>query len=351
MIRLNIWEELKIVFNMIGQSKYFLITLILFLGLGIILSFINQKNKKTYQILYIALLIGVIVWIGIHYYDNIGKMFQYMMNQFFIIFYFPNLAIYLAGIIVLHIILWISVLKVHSSKAIRLLNTVVFLIINYFLILILSTIKKEQLDVYSQSSIYQNDNMRSLIELSSVVFTTWVLFLIIYKIILNYLSRNNKAEKELELSTYNEKDYKNYQFLAAPITVKQNIKKKKKLEKEKIKEIEKEEEVFSIEDYKLFSEILKSQKNRRDNQKSNKYKAMDNKLSEQIFGNIHDIDISNKKEDKKDSIEKETIIKKEDNLEPQEEYEEYIIKEQWKNTEKEQEKLTELERLYQSIIY
>ena len=65
---------------------------------------------------------------------------------------------------------------------------------NYLLILILSVINKDNLDVFTQSSVYNNKNATALIEMSSVLFLVWILFLVIYKIILSYLTKNEKEK-------------------------------------------------------------------------------------------------------------------------------------------------------------
>lgn len=125
-------------------------------------------------------------------------MFDYMMNNFFIAVYFPNLAIYFAAIITTNIILWISIFNRKITKWIRTINTATFCIIHYLLILIINIIIKNKLDIFDTTSIYQNKNALALIELSSAVFVSWILFLIIYKIIRVYQQKKEESYNETE---------------------------------------------------------------------------------------------------------------------------------------------------------
>lgn len=146
----------------------------------------------------------------IFYREELFNMFDYMMNNFFIAVYFPNLAIYFAAIVATNIILWISIFNRKITKWIRAINTIVFCIIHYLLILIINIITTNKLDIFEQTSIYQNENALALIELSSTIFIVWILFLIIYKIIRIYQQKKEEDYEQLERKN----DYAN---IEAPI--------------------------------------------------------------------------------------------------------------------------------------
>ena len=495
MTRLSLLDKLMILFNMIKGSNLFLMILGILIVIFIIVGIITVKNKKIGKAIYLLGLGSILGYLVISFKPNLLKMFQYMMDNFFIALYFPTLAIYLAAIIIMNIIVFKTVFSNKSSKAIKIINTIVYFIMNYLLLLNLNVITKENLDVFDQSSIYQNDNARALIELSSIIFIIWIIFLIIYKCIYVYLIKDLpkrkknyklvespkvaysedslqeyviKEEKNYQITTLpsmikgnkkkvQEKDYvftetpdtikgktrkeKEYSFIDAPEKVKRNKttitvkeeyiprKRKKtvwkqfvdfmlmkeekpiamkivspkesirkdyqitsipeyvqaKIKKEKIyhntelpslvrgKKIDKKEEFndksFTLEDYKLFSEILKNHKNNKVKEKpvenkikqevldievDNKYQAMDNYRAEKIFGSMNDI----KEEQKKEIIETENErrkllnrqINKQRKIDLKEEQE--ILERRRQNEEqREQNKMTELERLYQGINF
>ena len=67
---------------------------------------------------------------------------------------------------------------------------------NYLLALILSIINTEDLDVFTQSSIYGNTRVTALIELSSIIFIVWIIFLVLYKTILIYIRKDYKIKEK-----------------------------------------------------------------------------------------------------------------------------------------------------------
>ena len=69
-----------------------------------------------------------------------------------------------------------------------------YTLINLLLILLIGVITDKKLDIYSQTSIYENYTAHALIELTSLIFILWMIFLIIYKLIRIY-QVNRDGEK------------------------------------------------------------------------------------------------------------------------------------------------------------
>ena len=183
MSKLSLLDKLKVLSDVTSSSGLFAVAILFFVILTIILITTNTKTKKISKISCI-IIYGIITLITLLFYNKqLFDFFDYMMNNFFIAIYFPNLAIYFAAIITSNIILWTSIFNRKITKWIRTINTIVFSIIHYLLILIINVITKNKLDIFSQTSVYQNQDAQALIELSSTIFIIWILFLIIYKII------------------------------------------------------------------------------------------------------------------------------------------------------------------------
>ncbi len=407
MTKMSFIDKLGVLVNVSKESKLFIILLVVLIILGFTLSLINPRNEKMYKRIYIGTILSILIILLIAYHSSLGKMFQYMMNHFFIALFFPNIAIYFAALIVMNIILWISVFNYKSSKQIRTLNIGVFIVMNYLLALILNTVAKDKLDVFSESSIYENQNARALIELSSTIFIVWIIFLILYKIILIYLKKDYKPKvKKIIIRKKVKKLPENYIPTTIPDFVYGNVPHKDTLI---IKDAAKENEIilndfenrFTLEEYKLFSKILKEQQMKKkknnikieipkieieykdDNNIEKKYSATSSKqieekynppkqiketIKEEIQDIIPEIVIDNKTRDeqkqeiiKMEEERRELLRKEQERLEEQrkqQELEEKRRREERKvehylqqklQEETEQAKLTELERLYRSI--
>lgn len=194
MMKTSIIDKLNIIFELTKSSNIFIAIIAFLLFIVVVAITNNKKNQSTTKKIYLCIYAFVILGILIAYYSSIGKMFDYMMNNFFIAIYFPNLAIYLAAIITVNIIFLVSVFNNNISKFIKNLNIIIFALMNYLLALILNIIHTNKLDVFTQTSVYGNKEAQALIELSSTIFLIWIFFLVIYKMIMIYQRKINPTD-------------------------------------------------------------------------------------------------------------------------------------------------------------
>ena len=199
MTKTSFMDKLNIILEVSKSSKLFIAVIAIIVVLAVLAITMNKKNAKYTKNIYVLVYAFILIAILVAYSSSLGKMFDYMMNNLFIAIYFPNIAIYLAAIIITNIILLVSIFNRKITKLIKNLNVVMFSIMNYLLVLILSVIHKENLDVFTQTSIYGNRQVQALIELSSSVFMIWMVFLIVYKIIRTYQQKTNSYYEKPEI--------------------------------------------------------------------------------------------------------------------------------------------------------
>lgn len=267
MSKLSFIEKLNILYKTSMNSKILFIFLALLIFIGIFLFRTNQKNEKKNKIIYYITTLLILLIVVVSYHDSIGKMITYMMNNFFIVAFFPNLAIYMAALIATNIIMWVSIFSYKSSKQIKLLNITIYIIMNYLLSLILSTVKTSNLDIFSQTSIYGNETASALISISSTLFIIWIIFLVIYKILLIYIRKDYKPKvKKVIVRRKVKKLPENFMPLDNPkyiygVAPKKNIMVNKSINIESQQEkLNRMESIFTLEDYKLLQKMLNEQK-------------------------------------------------------------------------------------------
>ena len=203
MSKLSLLDKLKVLSDVTSSSGLFIVAIVILITLAALLITTNTKTKKISRFVCIAIYGAIIIVSILFYREELFELFDYMMNNFFIAIYFPNLAIYFAAIVTTNIILWISIFNRKITKWIRTINTIIFCFIHYLLILIINIITTNKLDVFDQTSIYENQEALALIELSSTIFVVWILFLIIYKIIRIYQDNQEiNPKEELENSPW-----------------------------------------------------------------------------------------------------------------------------------------------------
>lgn len=274
MNKLTFIDKINVLFSTSINSKIFLILLILLIVFGVSLFKTNKQNEKKHKIIYIAVTVFMFLYVFISYFDSIGKIFSYMMNNFFIVVFFPNLAIYLAALIITSIIVWISIFSYKTPRQIKILNITIYIIINYLFALSLSEIKQQKLDVFSQSAIYENKVVSSLISLSSTIFIIWIIFLIIYKILLIYIRKDYKPKVKKVIVKRKVKQLpENFIPTTMPSYIYGNTNNKeinyirgyqKSKEYEELKKLEKK---LTLEDYKLLLKMLTEEKKRKKREK------------------------------------------------------------------------------------
>lgn len=252
MATLSLLEKLAIIFEVSKSSIVFLAAIMLLIFFGLVLITTNKLNVKTSRRLFILIYIFIFSCIIVLYKDSFSSMVTYLMNNLFKVIYFPNLAIYLFAIFIMNIILWYSVFSFKSTNIIKNVNIIVYIIINYLLVVLLDIINKQKLDVFNQASIYGNKSAQAVIELSSLIFIVWIIFLFLYKAIMVYLTRNNKLPKVIK----KKKDYQEEPVMIKTMPMYANT-------INTGAELEKYDNLFTLEDYKYLLEVLKNKQEKK----------------------------------------------------------------------------------------
>jgi len=264
MTKMSFIDKLGVLVEVSKSSNLFIVAIFMLGIIGYLFYNINNKNIKNARRIYLGAASVILVITLVVYHDSIAKMFDYMMNNFFIAIYFPNVAIYLAALIIANIILYISIFNYKVSKLIKNINITVYCVLNYILLLILNVVVSKKLDVFTQSSVYQNKQAQALIELSSVIFIVWILFLIVYRIIMIYLKKEYKVPVKVKKVYIKQKVSvlpENITPLEAPVFAKAMPKQEEKKEKPKDDLIVKKlEDSLTLDDYKLLLKMLKEQR-------------------------------------------------------------------------------------------
>lgn len=275
MNELSLIEKFKVVFDITKSNIVYPIIIIFLLIISFLFITTNKNNAKESKKVYGSLYAILMIIILIKYATSLKTMIDYMMNHLFIVFYFPNIAVYLTAILITNIIMWISMFKSSTKTIIKIINATIFSIIHYILLLILGIITTKKIDVFNQKALYANHDIHALIELSSNIFIIWMIFLILYKIIYTYLESKKgqkiydnqllaieqvqKVEKE---GTVTINLPKNIKEVRAPYLVKREMS-KTRIVYQLPKQMENTaiyEQMLTLDDYKLLVSLLKEEK-------------------------------------------------------------------------------------------
>ena len=250
-------KKLKIIWSVISSSPLYLIFFVAIAVLVFLFSTTNNANKKQSRKTYLLIYTAFFIYLIIQYGESFSTLVDYAVNQVFIGYYFPNIVIYICMLLIATIITLVSVFHKNISRIIKVLNSIIYGLLVYFLVLMLSIVNTLKVDVFDLKELYGSDKIRSLLEFSMFLFVTWVLVLVVYHFIRKYQEKKREDTKE-EFVNYNvihnfgeEKvlsPRKEYTYFEQP-----------KVESPEVKE-EKKEEPFTIEEYKLMLKVLKEEK-------------------------------------------------------------------------------------------
>ncbi|MDD4706186.1 MAG: hypothetical protein PHS24_03120 [Bacilli bacterium] len=247
MIEYTLLERVKTLFNLITNSPLFLILLFGILLMIIDIMFISKADKKT-KIIYAIVSIIIVILLMNSYFNSLISLFDIIAKNIVSIIYFPTMLQYILMLLISLIILIFNVTSKKINLNVKRINIAV-LITNIFLFfLILDQINNNNVDLASKISIYSNSVLMILLELSLALFVIWIIGLILYKII-----RKLSLKEKVERVTFDSQTFYDEPILPDNVSYLQ----KNKLKEEcLINQMNKKEELFTLDEYKQMKKIL-----------------------------------------------------------------------------------------------
>lgn len=178
MTYLSIIEKLRILLDMLLDFKFILIFVILLLILTF-LYVIRRINRKKYALMMISTFILLFAISIISNYKVLANTFDNFTTIFFGNIYFPSIYVYIGVLVICFITFITSILNTMLKKIYKIINSIMFVCNNILLIIVLNIIAKNKIDIFSVSSLYTNNNLVAILEISMNLFILWVLSLII----------------------------------------------------------------------------------------------------------------------------------------------------------------------------
>lgn len=251
---LSLVTKLQTVFEVITSKNLYLMILVVIAFLTLLFITTNGSNRKQSKRAYILLYLAGFIFLAVQYGSSFLALLDYAINEVFITYYFPNIVIYIIMLIVTNIVLWKTIFNDKIDKKLKAINSLAFAIITYLFILAISTINTLELNVFNITELYSSNDVRSLLELSTLVFTFWIIILVIYYLIRKYQYKHNiiKVETFTNYNIINDFDIdKAYKKTKQPLII-----------EEPKKDYLNIDDQFTLEEYKLMSKILKEEKDK-----------------------------------------------------------------------------------------
>ena len=168
-------EKIKILMELISSSTLFLICSALCIGLLIFLIVCIVLNKKINKWVFISISVLIGLVLLINYGGIIIKILDSIIDSVFMALYFPSLPVYMVILITSNVFLIISLFSKKQIKSKRIINIINGLILDFLLILIIEIVSRNDINIYEQVTLYSDRYLLVLLELSTGIFTSWLL--------------------------------------------------------------------------------------------------------------------------------------------------------------------------------
>ena len=175
-MNLSILEKLGTVFRYIFSSflsiEMFLISLLLF----VILLYNLKKDNRMVQIIAIGIYLGFVIGIFITYTTYVQSSIDSFVKGIMNYIYFPSTIVYFFIMIFVTIMMIYTLFTKKLTTMKKIINDAVFSILFFFFMSFLTLSAYNGYDLMDMASLYENDVILSLVQVSNFILFIWLIF-------------------------------------------------------------------------------------------------------------------------------------------------------------------------------
>lgn len=191
MVDTTLINKISLVYKFLSDNSF--IGLILLLILVIVMDLMYGKNKKETKILYLVIILLMVVFILLSYYKPFINIVDVYISNVFRLAYFPSIIEYFSMILITVIIQIISFKK--CNKILKNINLWIGLVIECLFIVNVVAMNGITVDLNTITSIYENDLLLSLFQLTGIIFMLWIIMNLLVYIVSSFLETKIEMPK------------------------------------------------------------------------------------------------------------------------------------------------------------
>ena len=187
-------NKIRLLSDIILSSPLFLLSILVF-EIGLILYIIIRKKEvKINKWFIIGSWAMIFVVLAIFYNKVFMNLMDNFVNYIFTALYFPNLAVYSVVLVISNSFFVISLFNKKMKKSYKRINIINAALIDSLLVFLIQIVSEKKIDVYAKLTVFSNTKLLVLLELSTGIFTSWILLNL-------FINLKEKLKK------YDEKEY------------------------------------------------------------------------------------------------------------------------------------------------
>lgn len=191
MVDTTLINKISLVYKFLSDNSF--IGLILLLILVIVMDLMYGKNKKETKILYLVIILLMVVFILLSYYKPFINIVDVYISNVFRLAYFPSIIEYFSMILITVIIEIVSFRK--CNKVLKNINLWIGLVIECLFIVNVVAMNGITVDLNTITSIYENDLLLSLFQLTGIIFMLWIIMNLLVYIVSSFLETKIELPK------------------------------------------------------------------------------------------------------------------------------------------------------------
>ena len=191
MVDTTLINKISLVYKFLSDNSF--IGLILLLILVIVMDLMYGKNKKETKILYLLIILLMVVFILLSYYKPFINIVDVYISNVFRLAYFPSIIEYFSMILITVIIDIVSFRK--CNKVLKNINLWIGLVIECLFIINVVAMNGITVDLNTITSIYENDLLLSLFQLTGIIFMLWIIMNLLVYIVSSFLETKIEMPK------------------------------------------------------------------------------------------------------------------------------------------------------------
>jgi len=191
MVDTTILNKLGLIYSFLLDNS--LILLILLLLIVILLDLFYGKNSSNTRRLYFIIISLILIYIGIIYYKPLLNVFDTYITHIFKLAYFPSIIEYISFILITIILQIYSVRKYVGF--LKHFNIWGGIIIEGLFIINIIAMNNIRVDLTSLTSIYENDLLLSIFQVTGIIFILLITINILVFIVNLYLDKRIEMPK------------------------------------------------------------------------------------------------------------------------------------------------------------
>ena len=184
MVDTGMFDKINLIYLFLKDNS--LIFLVLLLIVAIILDLLYGKNKKETKVLYGFIIALLLIYTMFSYYKPLINIVDIYITNIFKLAYFPSIIEYFSMILITIVIQILSIKKCGNIQ--KNINIWVGIIIELLFIVNIIAMNGINIDLNNVMTIYENDLLLSIFQLTGIIFMIWIVINILTFIVGLYLT-------------------------------------------------------------------------------------------------------------------------------------------------------------------